>query len=45
MQNSWFSTPVELDILFDASIEHKWLLAAQLIGMDYNKLTSQVGHA
>lgn len=45
MQNSWFSTPVELDILFDASIEQKWLLAAQLIGMDYSKLTSQVGHA
>lgn len=45
MQNAWFSTPVELDILFDASIDQKWTLAAKLIGMDYSKLTSQVGHA
>ena len=45
MQNSWFSTPVELGILFDADIEQKWTLAAKLIGMDYNKLTSQIGHA
>jgi putative transcriptional regulator len=45
MQNSWFSTPVERSILFNPEIEGKWQLAAQLIGMDYSKLTSQVGHA
>ncbi|MGI9319234.1 MAG: YqgE/AlgH family protein [bacterium] len=45
MQNAWFSTPVELGILFDASIDQKWVLAADLIGMDYSKLTTQVGHA
>ncbi len=45
MQNAWFSTPVEHSILFDSLVEEKWQLAAQLIGMDYSKLTSQVGHA
>lgn len=45
MQNAWFSTPVDHDILFNTEVEQKWHQAAALIGMDYNKLTSQVGHA
>ncbi len=44
-QNSWFSTPVETQLLFDTQVDNKWDLAAGLIGMDLNKLTGQVGHA
>ncbi len=44
-QNSWFSTPVEEQLLFDTQVDNKWYLAAGLIGMDPNKLTGQVGHA
>ncbi len=45
LQNSWFSTPVESRILFDVEFTDKWQQAAKIIGMDYTKLTSQVGHA
>jgi len=45
MQNAWFSTPVDCDILFNPDVAQKWQQAAALIGMDYSKLTSQVGHA
>jgi len=45
MQNAWFSTPVEERILFDRQIDTKWDDAASLIGMDYTRLSSQVGHA
>lgn len=45
MQNAWISTPVEERILFDSQINLKWNRAASLIGMDFNKLSNQVGHA
>lgn len=45
MQNAWFSTPVEERILFDSVISNKWDEAASLIGMDFSRLSSQVGHA
>jgi putative transcriptional regulator len=45
LQNAWFSTPVEQQILFDTRVDEKWNHAAGLIGMDLNKLTGQVGHA
>ena len=43
--NSWLCTPVEPDIVFATDIECKWTQAAELIGVDYSKLTTQVGHA
>ena len=45
LRNAWFSTPVELSILFDTGVEQKWQRAASLIGIDLNRVTSQVGHA
>ena len=45
MQNSWFSTPVEHTILFNEDSAAKWHSVASLIGIDYTKMTGQMGHA
>lgn len=44
-QNAWFTTPADLEILFDEDVEHKWRKAAALLGIDTNQFSSQVGHA
>ncbi len=44
-QNSWFTTPVDHEILFSHGQVDKWQMAAQLLGIDTNKFSSQVGHA
>ncbi len=44
-QNSWFHTPADHAIIFDTRIERKWHQAAQLLGIDYTRLSSEVGHA
>ena len=43
--NSWFTTPVNKDILFSQDMQHKWTLSAKLIGIDPNLYSHQVGHA
>ncbi|NKB76578.1 MAG: YqgE/AlgH family protein [Gammaproteobacteria bacterium] len=43
--NAWFSTPADADIIFLGNIDDKWHNAAGLLGIDYRKLSSQVGHA
>ncbi len=45
VDNAWFSTPVDYDILFSSEVDQKWVQAANLIGMDYGKLSNQVGQA
>lgn len=45
MQNAWFSTPVEQAILFDTDCDLKWYSVAASIGIDYTKLSAQMGHA
>lgn len=45
MHNDWLVAPLEKSILFTAPISQRWILAAQSIGIDVNKLSSQVGHA
>ncbi len=43
--NAWFSIPTDSDIIFLGSVENKWRDAAKLLGFDYLKLSTQVGHA
>ena len=43
--NAWLTVPADHAILFTAQIKDKWRLAAQLLGIDMNHFSSQVGHA
>lgn len=42
--NDWLIAPYDPTILFDTPIEQRWQKAAQLIGVDINHLSGQVGH-
>ncbi len=44
-QNSWFHTPADHSIIFDTQIDRKWHQAAKLLGIDYSRLSTEVGHA
>lgn len=42
---SWIIAPATPTILFDTENDDKWLMAAQSLGVDLNRLSSTVGHA
>ncbi len=44
MDNAWLNTPCGKQILFDTSINLRWRAAAELIGIDINRLTAPAGH-
>ncbi len=44
-ENSWLYGPANYDILFHMALEHRWKAAATLMGVDVNRLSSDVGHA
>lgn len=44
-RNDWLVVPFEKNILFDVPIPTRWTSAARLIGIDFNSMSSQVGHA
>ena len=43
--NSWISVPASPKLVFDASDQEKWSLAAESLGIDMLKLSCDVGHA
>jgi putative transcriptional regulator len=43
--NSWLSGPADPEILFQLPPEKRWRAAAQLLGVDLDLLSSDVGHA
>ncbi len=43
--NSWLTTPVDNDILFNTPIEQRWKKATENLGIDLAHLSSDVGHA
>jgi putative transcriptional regulator len=43
--NSWLTAPASMTIVFNTPNASKWLLAAQLQGIDLHKLSGDVGHA
>lgn len=43
--NVWFTTPADHDILFATEVTNKWHQSAQLLGIDINRFSHQVGHA
>jgi len=44
-ENSWFHTPADHTLIFNTSIEQKWLQAAKLLGVDYAQMSPNVGNA
>ncbi|MGI9310294.1 MAG: YqgE/AlgH family protein [bacterium] len=44
-QNSWFNAPADHSIIFDTRIEQKWHQAAELLGIDTARLSTETGHA
>lgn len=43
--NVWLLAPVKGEILFSLPFEQRWRAAAALIGVDFNRLSSETGHA
>ncbi len=43
-RNDWIVVPAAAKILFDTPITERWVKAAEIIGLDINKLSTQVGH-
>lgn len=44
-QNAWLNGPADHNIIFDTPAEHRWNRAAQHLGVDLDRLSSQTGHA
>ena len=45
MANAWLTGPANIDIIFNTSSDQCWEAAAQHIGVDLEKLSSDIGHA
>lgn len=43
-QNAWLSGPASLEILFELPLEKRWAAAAELLGIDLNLISSEIGH-
>jgi putative transcriptional regulator len=43
--NAWLTVPADDAIIFATPFEQRWHAAAQLIGIDFGRLSSQAGHA
>jgi len=43
--NAWLSGPANTDIIFHTPCEQRWQSAAQLLGVDIQMLSSDIGHA
>lgn len=44
-QNAWLSVPASIDIIFDMPSEERLPAAMALLGVDYTRLSNDVGHA
>ena len=44
-ENAWLSGPVDSAVIFETPFEQRWERAARLLGVDADRLSSQVGHA
>lgn len=44
-ENAWLNGPADERILFDLPHEQRWEAAAALLGVDFDRLSDQTGHA
>lgn len=45
MENAWLSGPADLDIIFKTPFSECWNQAAENMGVDISRLSSDIGHA
>jgi putative transcriptional regulator len=45
MDNAWLNGPANLEVIFNTSSEQCWQSAANHMGVDIDKLSSDIGHA
>jgi putative transcriptional regulator len=45
INNYWITCPVDLNILFKLPYAERWKAAVKLVGIDLDKLVSNIGHA
>jgi putative transcriptional regulator len=45
MENVWLSGPAEADIIFNTPYEKRWESSAALLGIEIDKISSDIGHA
>jgi putative transcriptional regulator len=43
--NAWLTLPADEEILFETPVELRWQKAAEKLGIDWKKVSNQVGHA
>lgn len=44
-RNDWLIVPSDIKILFHTPLEERWRATAQIIGVDIQRISGQVGHA
>ena len=44
-QNAWLSVPASIDVIFDMPSEERLPAAMALLGVDYTRLSNDIGHA
>jgi putative transcriptional regulator len=45
LANTWLSVPATPDIIFDVPFSQRWLSAAEILGVDINRMSPDAGHA
>ena len=44
-ENAWLSGPADYDVIFKTPVERRWAAAAELLGVDMRRISSEAGHA
>ena len=45
LANAWLSVPATAEIIFDVPFSKRWITAADILGVDLNRLSPDAGHA
>lgn len=45
LENAWLSGPADVNVIFKTPCEQRWQTAADLLGVDLNLLSTDIGHA
>jgi putative transcriptional regulator len=45
LANAWLSVPATPEIIFDVPFSERWITAADILGVDLNRLSPDAGHA
>lgn len=45
INNAWLSGPANTNVIFELPVAKRWYAAAESLGVDLNKLSTDVGHA